>query len=374
MSKNEYRRAFIMLRPAMPGVSGHARLERRTMTGSLYFIVSGPGEGWQAALVGSRSLPGQGDFPRQTGREYYAAALGELKRDARGQQTLARAFDPRNIGGRPLEAYPLVVVARVDAQGCQVALTGNVEGAFPMDPAGVQEAVCALYASQNPAADLPAPEEAIPQSEAISNPESAPVSEAAPQPEAISNPESMPEPEAIPAPEIASEPQPDPATTPELTFEPQPGPVPESEDTTEPKAASEPLSDPEPDAARTKIYTRMRAPEAADPAPVPLTVAEAEPPGRTAIDVAWCVQGAAPCAMPLEDGFAYIRMPLPAACGTPYCMLGVKARDSRIISVRCAVPGNYSPAPPRGLEGSVWLGAGDGEGYWVFTVPCETGD
>ena len=54
MSKNEYRRAFIMLRPLMTGYSGHARLERRVMTGSLYFIVTAPVDGLRAALVGQR--------------------------------------------------------------------------------------------------------------------------------------------------------------------------------------------------------------------------------------------------------------------------------------------------------------------------------
>ena len=93
----------------------------------------------------------------------------------------------------------------------------------------------------------------------------------------------------------------------------------------------------------------------------------------------WCVQAdarATPCAMPLEDGYTYIRLPLPAACGTEYCMLGVRTEDGRVRSVRCAVPGEYAPAPPEGLAGSVWLGAGDGSdaGYWVFTVPCDAGE
>jgi hypothetical protein len=50
MSKNEYRRAFIMLRPAMTGISGHVRLERRTMTGSMYFIVTAPNENASAPI------------------------------------------------------------------------------------------------------------------------------------------------------------------------------------------------------------------------------------------------------------------------------------------------------------------------------------
>ena len=304
MSKNEYRRALIMLRPAMAGASGHARLERRTMTGSLYFIVSGQGDGWRAALAG------------QHGREYYAAALGELRRDDRGQLTLAYAFDPRNIGGRPLEAYQLAVVTRTDADGCQVALTGNIDGSFPMDPEAVREAVCALYQANEPAADLPAPEEVIPQPEPV-----------APEPE----PELVPEP--VPQPES----------------DPEPHPLPE----------------PEPEPAHTRIYTRMRAPE------VVVIEPEPEPSPEPVNETSWCVQ-AAPSAMPLEDGYAYIKMPLPAACGMPYCLLGIRTEDNRVSSVRCALPGPYAPAPPRGLEGSVWIGAGDGGGYWVFTVACDT--
>lgn len=324
MSKNEYRRALIMLRPAISGVSGHARLERRTMTGSLYFIVSAQGEGWQAALVGQRS------------GEYYAAALGALKPDDRGQLTLAYAFDPRSIAGRPLEAYQLLAVAQVDAQGCKLALTGNVEGAYPMDPALVEQAVCALYTADEPAADLPAPE-------ALEVTFSEPAAPANADVEYIA-------PEAL-------EPEP----TPEPVPEPMPEPVPVPE------------SVPEPEPTHTKIYTRMRssvsAAEAADPAP-----SEAAPdPDPSATDAGWCAPTAAPCAMPLEDGYSYIRLPLPAACGLDYCMLGVRTQNNRVASVRCALPGQFSPTPPRGIPGGVWLSTGDGTGagYWVVTVKCE---
>ena len=42
MNRNEYRRAFIMLRAAQPGYGGHVRLERRTLTAGMYFMVSAP--------------------------------------------------------------------------------------------------------------------------------------------------------------------------------------------------------------------------------------------------------------------------------------------------------------------------------------------
>lgn len=327
MSKNEYRRAFIMLRPALAGCSGHVRLERRTMTGSMYFVVTGQGEGWQAALMGQR------------GREYYAAALGALKRDARGQLTLAYAFDPRSIDGRPLEAYQLLVVAQTGPEGCRVALTGNVDGAYPVDPAVVRDVVCALYAPDVPAADLPAPGEAL----------VVPANAEAVLSDMLPIPEPEPEPEPTPEPEPEPEPEPTPEPEPEPTPEPEPEPAPE------PKPEPEPKPTP-----HTRIYTKSCAP------------CKGEKP-----NTGWCVQGqtgrATPCVMPLDDGYTYIRLPLPSACGMDYCMLGIRTQASRVKSVRCAVPGAYAATPPAGMAGSVWLSAGDGtpSGYWVFTVPCD---
>ena len=156
MNKNEYRRTLIMLRPRQSGYAGHARLERRVMMGSLYFIVTAPeGGALTAALVGQR------------GGEYFAAPLGALRRDGRGQATLAWSFDPRNVDGRPLDAYTLVAVADTGDGGCRLVLAGNVEGARSMDMDKAEAAVCAaLAASPEPAADLPARDEAPPAREA----------------------------------------------------------------------------------------------------------------------------------------------------------------------------------------------------------------
>jgi hypothetical protein len=43
MIRNDYRRALILLRSAIRGMSGHVRLERRTLGGSMRFSVSGAG-------------------------------------------------------------------------------------------------------------------------------------------------------------------------------------------------------------------------------------------------------------------------------------------------------------------------------------------
>ena len=160
MNKSEYRRALIMLRPRKGGYAGHVRLERRVMMGSLYFIVTAPeGGDLEAALIGQR------------GGEYFAARLGALRRDGRGQATLAWSFDPRNIDGRPLDAYALVGVVRRDGRECTLALAGNVEGSRPMDMDRAAAAACAaLTGEAEPAADLPEPAEEAPALEAEAGP------------------------------------------------------------------------------------------------------------------------------------------------------------------------------------------------------------
>ena len=139
MDRNEYRRALIMLRSLKKGYAGHGRIEVRTLTGRLNVLVTAP-EGTdltqQVALVGRRR------------GEYYAWPLGSLRRDLRGQAGLSVTFDPRDLGGRTLEAYCLMAVTEISGEDCQLALVGNLGGSCEMDWAQVREAVCALYAPE----------------------------------------------------------------------------------------------------------------------------------------------------------------------------------------------------------------------------------
>ena len=444
MNRNDYRRAFIMLRPAQPGWAGHVRLERRTMTGSMYFIIT----------PGARDVPARAALAGRRGNEYYAASLGALRPDSRGQLTLASAFDPRNIDGRPLEAYQLIVIAS-GGRDCAVALTGNVDGAYPMDDARVQEAVCALYASDPPAADLPAPGEALPGDDvdaggagtapAPSDPGDAlpggesddavgvPEPPAAP-PDAsgatstsdspvlgfiVAAPapvDTAPDPVmAAPAPDV---PSPDPVITAPETVVTSPDPVAsmpegvasalESVDKTPPDAIPAPetiVREAEegpsqaqtiPEGGPTRIYTRMRAvqPQASASAKdttaknsavqspeteaphVPDTPAESPEPQSAQPPLLWRVRDSrtlpAPCTMPLEDGYAYVRAPLPKACGG-WCLVGVRLSGEDVAAVRLAIPGDYAATPPEGIEDAVWVGAGS-RGYWVVTARCGQGD
>lgn len=132
MMRNDYRRTLILLRSHAEGYSGHVRLERRTLMGSMYFMIQAPQDGsaLQAALVGRG----------RTG--YYACPLGELKRDGRGQASLSSSFDPRDLCGRELEQYQLVAVTRVAGETCEIVLSGNVSGHAELDWERARQALC----------------------------------------------------------------------------------------------------------------------------------------------------------------------------------------------------------------------------------------
>ena len=167
MMRNDYRRALILLRSNAASYSGHVRLERRTLMGSMYFVVQAPdaAENLRAALVG-RDRNG-----------YFACALGQFKRDSRGQAVLSYSFDPRKLCGRELEQYQLVAVVRGD---CEIVLSGNVSGSAELNWAQVRAAVCALYGApeeeaggtaaeeeaEEPCAEEPLPEEGAQEHEA----------------------------------------------------------------------------------------------------------------------------------------------------------------------------------------------------------------
>lgn len=341
MVKNDYRRAFIMLRPARPGFGGHVRLEKRTLTANMYFIVTAPEGAWplRAALAGQKN------------GQYYAAPLGELARDRRGQLTLAARFDPRAIDGRPLEAYAWVAVAEA-GEPCALALTGNVDGSREMDPEALSRAVCALYglpeapaADTPPAADLPAPDE-------------------------------------LPPAELSIE-----AITPEASFQPE-SPAPPAT-AVDPAVPVSPESD-------VKIYTRSRqrlmvppeavpanaeaaAPaaeaEAVEPAPAPdcaapQTAAQAlglsitEPWIEPAEPLRRLFATQAPADSPLGGGYTCVQSLLPTAAGPERCLIGLKASNGMITGIRYAVPGRCAPEPPAGLEDYRW----DDAGYWVLDI------
>ena len=145
MMRNDYRRSLILLRSNASGYSGHVRLERRTLMGTMYFLVQSPDscETLRAALVG-----------RGRDGTYYACGMGELRRDSRGQAVLGYTFDPRDVCGRELEQYQLIAITCAGDSQCRIALFGNVCGHEEMNWESVRAALCALYGGNPEAAPV----------------------------------------------------------------------------------------------------------------------------------------------------------------------------------------------------------------------------
>ena len=76
MAKNDYRRQLIMLRGIEKGYGGHARLEKRVLTGSMDFVTTAinASDELEASFVGTRA----GQTRIQT--------LGKLKDAPRGDR------------------------------------------------------------------------------------------------------------------------------------------------------------------------------------------------------------------------------------------------------------------------------------------------
>ena len=368
VNKNEYRRGLIMLRPIAQGYSGHVRLERRTLMGSMYFIVNlpdVPGD-LHAVLAGQKN------------GAYYAAEIGVLRRDGRGQANLAYSFDPRCIDGRSLEDYIFVVIARMNGCACQIVLSGNVDGSREADFEQVEQAVCELLTAEcGPAADIPErPFPIIPPVRPEPVPRPYPTEPAVPEPVPRPYPTEPAVPEPVPRPyptePAVPEPVPRPYPTEPAVPEPVPRPYP-----TEPavpdtgEAGGGSPSGPEGMPPDRPVFSgsARQSETAAERAGVDTSM-----PWASAIEGIRELFATHPAeTLPFDDDFVYVRAPMPEGSGYPYVMIGIETDDGRVEEVRFALPGAFSPEPPAGLDGYVWQGGPSG-GWWVLTVDPRTGN
>jgi len=368
MIRNEYRRAFIMLRAVMPGYGGHVRLERRTLTGSMYFIITAPqgvGE-LAAALVG-----------RQNG-EYYAAPIGPLSRDRRGQLVLAWQFDPRGIEGRPLEAYPWIAVVATGGP-CALALTGNVEGSRTVDARALEGAACALFvpaaSAVAPAADLPEPEPVAASPGALTD--DLPHAQA---PSGFSSDDTAPRATALDGAgerdeELHGDVRVYTMTRARLRRKAGGSDRTDAQQRPVGRDATEAAQQAAPEAERDPIAPEAGAmeakPEPAAPPAEPVTAAR-----RLGLDITEPWPGAAeplrrlfatqvPATDAPGDGFTYVAFPMPDGSGYKDSLVGLKADGGRVTAIRHALPAHRTPEPPAGMEGCLWE-PGEGEaGFWV---------
>lgn len=350
MIKNEYRRALIMLRPHQPGYSGHVRLERRTLMGSMYFVVNVPAGGGElcAALI---RMDGEGT--------YFAARIGVLRRDGRGQAGLAYTFDPRNIEGYTLEDYILIAIVERTGENCNLVLTGNVNGSREVSLNNVRIAACEACGGERlPACDLCPP----PGTGAPVRPVP-PVIVLPPQPP-FDVPASPNEPPAdnpgvqipaLPPIDIPASPDEPPENDPGVQIPMLPGP--ESEI---------------PPQRPTPIQPRSDVPAMAQTARAAGIDTSGTWPGISE-QVRKLFEERPVSELMLNDGYTYVRAEMPEGSGYDHVNVGVRMKGGKPESVAYALPSRYSPEPPPGMEGYRWKG-GAAEGWWVIRTDAETGE
>ena len=338
MLRNDYRRALIMFRSLEQGFSGHARLERRTLMGTLCLTACAPGApALRAALVGRR------------GNDYFAAPLGALRRDSRGQYSLIASFDPRNIEGRELEEYQLLVV--VDAgDPCHLVLSGNVCGSVQMDWERVRRAACALFL---PGANARAGRSA----------EGQPLPAAEPSPDNAyaDAPAAEPPSDNAYADAPAAEPSPDNAYADAPAAEPPSdnafADVPAAEPPSDNAYADAPAVEPSSDAPPAATPAEERTLDLSRPWPQPFEAVRALFSGGE-----WMEE-------PPLAGYAFVRAPLTDNSAAPWVAVGVRAEDGVPAQVVYAFPADEGGTPPAGLEDCIrFSGARD---WWLRFEPAQ---
>ena len=343
MLRNDYRRALIMFRSLEQGYSGHARLERRTLMGTLCLTACAPGAAALcAALAGRR------------GNDYFAAPLGALRRDSRGQYSLIASFDPRNIEGRELEEYQLLVI--VDAgDPCRLVLSGNVCGSVQMDWERVRRAACALFvpganarAGQS-AEDQPLPAEDAPAAE----PPSDNVYADAPAVEPSSDNACADAPAVEPSSDIG--------------FADAPAVEPPSDSGFADAPAVEPPSD-NAYADAPAVEPSSAAPPAAPPAGEhPLDPSRPWPQPFEAVRALF--SGGEWMEEPPLAGYAFVRASLTDSSAAPWVAIGVRAEDGMPVQVVYAFPADEDETPPAGLEDCIrFSGARE---WWLRFEPAQ---
>ena len=407
MLKNDFRRSLILLRPLRRGMSGHVRLERRTLQGSMRFTVQGTTQGKLHALLLAQAAQG-----------FTVYKLGALTTDSRGQSGLTATFDPRNLQGLDLNQYTLVALVD-DGAVPEMVLSGLVNGSKEIDwaaatqaaiapyqkPAAVPEAVAqgktqaaqpveaAEQARQTPVqeqacccgqgeaqpANVQAAAEAIPADPAAepaqcccdvgdkaTADEQAPVlivtktvevADGPAQPQAGQQTEQQPAREAVPAQEAES------AREAEPVLEAVPAPEAESARETEPVLEAVPAQEAE---SARETEPALEGEPAQEDGPMACVLLALD------LTLTWPEEIAALKPLfeqnPASDNFAledfvFVDAPLPAEDGAQgQCAIGLKARDGVPVSVCYALPGDFSLEPPPGLEGYQYLGG------WWFTV------
>jgi hypothetical protein len=356
MIRNDYRRALILLRSAIKGMSGHVRLERRTLNGSMRFSVAGAGssDNLRALLL------------RKNRGAWTAAPMGALRIDNRGQAGLTWSFDPRNIGGFALEDYPVVAIVRLNKNAdVEFVMGGLVNGAADVDWIQAMSAARAVYSRAGAQPQQAEPEPVEPQPVEPQPVEPQPVEPQQVEPQPV-------EPQQVEPEQAEAEPP----------AEPEPvGGLPEAdlEDVQQDEAGD----DLPQDSVESEQQKAQDAAEQGDAAPESVEEANLTAGEQMALDmqVPWpepieplriLFQQLPSCEPFAADGYTFVRAPLPGS-DLAYSLVGVRVEDERPSSVCYGIPGIFSLEPPVGLDGYMWRGDGQ-SGWWVTFIDANTGE
>ncbi len=148
MAKNDYRRQLIMLRGLEKGYSGHARLEKHVLTGTMDFVTTSAetSDQLEAAFVGVR------------GGKTVSQTLGSFKDTSRGQKALLASFDPRNIAGLDLNNVSAAVISRVEGGRKTPVMYACINGVCALDWDSIQNALNGDASASEESVPLPIPQ------------------------------------------------------------------------------------------------------------------------------------------------------------------------------------------------------------------------
>lgn len=420
MGKNDYRRALIMLRGLEKGYTGHARLEKRVMSGTLDFTVSTPtaGEALSAALIGPR------------GARLAIKPLGDFRDDDRGQKGLLASFDPRNIEGLELSDVTAAVVLREEDGGAVPVMYGWINGSKHVDWTETVAEMRAFYARPVSGDGLPlktgesnnvpgggretagiAASVGMPRTDSSGAKASAYSEAGIPNVGAAASVGAVQTGSSGAKASASSEagtPGVGAATAPDGAANAASNDFASDSRKLENTAASdeyasdlrqcdntpanaeinEYASDSQ-KSGNTSAYAAFNdyssdsqesedsAPNAeADTSAAVSDAGKAEPAGRALeLDMSrkWpedveelrALFLTLPRYEPFElDGFVFVRAGMAAETGIDHCAVGIRAEDGRVTGVSYAIPMAYSADPPAGLEDAVWIGDGN-RGWWV---------
>lgn len=316
--------------------------------------------------------------------------IGTLGRDSRGQAGLNWTFDPRAIEGLPLEKYSVFLILQT-GESCRTLLTGYVNGAVQVDWERVEQAACQSYSAAQQSQEER--EEATQEQETQ---QQAALEEAAPRAEENSAGEelatqTLEEPgqsgemtPACPCTETEETPADDRLNR-SCACEAEPGGIQSALDAPAQGRAlpnrpaqtgEEALEVPAMARAMDSLAT-VAAQSYADALDIPARAV------KTAMDalglrpdVRWpegieplreTFAREKPFALPAQQEYVFVQTD--HAPEYPQCAVGVRVQGGRPVAVAYAIPGQYAPAPPAGLEGHVWR-----DGWWIAEADAQTGE